>query len=117
MATSLIVSLLTVLLTLAGSTQAAATKIRCPEFINDLYTDADILHRFKVALTPGAEAPAVIESSCAEILMRHGFYEALEYLIDSYYIPNKIDIVDDLKTTSYQVLKTLEKFSSLSVNY
>ena len=58
-----------------------------------------------------------IKAECAEQLMKHGFFEALNYVIDEWYLPQKIDILEDLRTTAGHITRTLENSQTLATNF
>ena len=48
-------------------------------------------------------------------MMRRGMYSTVDYLITSWYIPNEIDIIEDLRSENGQIKAKIDKTTKLSM--
>lgn len=48
--------------------------------------------------------------------MKRGFYDAVELLIEKYFVPNGIDIVDSLRATATYLIREMEQKQKLAFN-
>ena len=49
--------------------------------------------------------------------MKHGFYNTVEYLINKWFVPKKIDIVDNLRVTANYLKRHMQKKYKLAMNF
>jgi hypothetical protein len=55
--------------------------------------------------------------SCPEFLMKHGLFDATEYILKEWYIKNKIDIVDKVRASVHYMIKEIDRTLSLATNF
>jgi len=102
------------LLLLATSSNAQKA-IKCPEFYIDALDEVSIISKFDEHLKSDNEV--MIDPSCPEHLMRIGFYNAAEWLLENWFVPKKIDIVDSIRSTADYLKREMDKRLRIAQNF
>ena len=92
-----------------------AERILCPQFFGDEYEEKPIMAKFAEKIK--SNSVTYISPECPERLLKHGFYTTLNYLVDNWFLPQKIDIVDDLRTAAGFISRSLENAQTLATNF
>ena len=89
--------------------------LKCPDFYDGLTEENDILKKFEDAVS--SDEYDTIEIGCPEGLMRAGFYDVVELLVRDWYIPRKLDVVDNLRATANYLKREMDKKVRIANNF
>ena len=109
----ILLGIISTLAILTGST--ISSSIKCPDFYAGLTEEQAILQKFDSAIK--SSEYSTIEISCPEGLMRAGYYDVVELLVRDWYIPRKLDVVDNLRATANYLKREMDKKVRISNNF
>lgn len=93
--------------------QILSVQISCPEFFNGETSEPEIMSMLSKAIQ---EKSTSVHINCSDILIKRGFYQAANLLLNNFYNSRKLDIRPSIVSQVNHINKELDKTQAILQN-